>query len=235
MAISGGDIFVVDQGNRTLGEFTTAGATVNASLITGLFGATAVAVSGGADSLALTLLANAWARRRGGTVAALTVDHRLRPESAAEARRTGEWLASRGIAHQTLVWDGPHPASDIQAEARTARYRLLQACCAEQGYLHLLTAHHLEDRAETFWLRLARGSGLDGLAGISAVSERARCRVLRPLLDVPPERLRARLRREGQEWIEDPSNRNTEFGRVRVREARALIASEGLSAERLRA
>lgn len=193
----------------------------------------AVAVSGGADSLALTLLADAWARRRGGAIAALTVDHRLRPASAAEARRTGEWLAARDIPHQTLVWDGPHPASDIQAEARTARYRLLEARCAERGYLHLLTAHHLEDRAETFWLRLARGSGLDGLAGISAVSERARCRVLRPLLDVPPERLRARLRREGQEWIEDPSNRNAEFGRVRVRKARALIASEGLSAERL--
>jgi len=85
----------------------------------------AVAVSGGADSLALALLADAWARRRGGAIAALTVDHRLRPESAAEARQTGEWLAARGIAHRTLVWEGPYPASDVQAEARAARYRLL--------------------------------------------------------------------------------------------------------------
>ena len=193
----------------------------------------AVAVSGGADSLALALLVDAWARRRNGAIAALTVDHRLRPESAAEARQTGEWLGRRGIAHRTLVWQGPHPRSDIQAEARSARYRLLEGWCAERSCLHLLTAHHLEDRAETFWLRLARGSGLDGLAGISAVTERASCRVLRPLLDVPPERLRARLRREGQEWIEDPSNRNAEFGRVRVRQARALLAAEGLSAERL--
>lgn len=193
----------------------------------------AVGVSGGADSLALALLADAWARRRRGTIAALTVDHRLRPESAAEARQTGEWLAARGIAHQTLVWTGPHPRSDIQAEARAARYRLLEGWCAEHRCLHLLTAHHVEDQAETFWLRLARGSGLDGLAGISAVTERAHCRVLRPLLDVPPERLRARLRCEGQAWIEDPSNRNAEFGRVRVREASALLASEGLSAERL--
>jgi tRNA(Ile)-lysidine synthase len=193
----------------------------------------AVAVSGGADSLALALLADAWARRRGGTAAALTVDHRLRPESAAEARQTGDRLAARGIAHQTLVWQGPHPRSDIQAAARAARYRLLEGWCAERGCLHLLTAHHLEDRAETFWLRLARGSGLDGLAGISAVTERAQCRLLRPLLDVPPERLRARLRREDQAWIEDPSNRNAEFGRVRVRQARALLAAEGLSAGRL--
>src|SRR5215470_8221607 len=86
----------------------------------------AVAVSGGADSLALALLADAWARRRSGKIAALTVDHRLRPESTAEARQTGEWLARRGIAHGTLVWTGPHPRSDIQAEARAARYRLLE-------------------------------------------------------------------------------------------------------------
>jgi tRNA(Ile)-lysidine synthase len=193
----------------------------------------AVAVSGGADSLALALLADAWARRHGGEIVALTVDHGLRPASAAEARQVGDWLGARGIAHRTLTWEGPHPASDIQAVARAARYRLLEAWCGAHGCLHLLTAHHREDRAETFWLRLARGSGLDGLAGISAVSERAECRVLRPLLDVPPERLRERLREDGQAWIEDPSNRNAGFARVRVRQARALLTAEGLSAERL--
>src|SRR5579864_2149998 len=123
----------------------------------------AVAVSGGADSLMLALLADGWARVRGGGITALTVDHGLRPESAAEARQTGEWLAARGIARQTLVWNGPHPRGDIQAAARAARYRLMEGWCAEHRCLHLLTAHHLEDRAETFWLRLARGSGLDGL------------------------------------------------------------------------
>src|SRR5262249_61999648 len=138
---------------------------------------------------------------------------------AAEARQVGAWLGARGIAHRTLVWEGPHPASDIQAAARAARYRLLEAWCAEHGYLHLLTAHHREDRAETFWLRLARGSGLDGLAGISGVTERPECRVLHPLLDVPPERLRARLRLEAQPWVDDPSNRNADLARVRVREA----------------
>ncbi|HKF73638.1 MAG TPA: tRNA lysidine(34) synthetase TilS [Stellaceae bacterium] len=193
----------------------------------------AVAVSGGADSMALALLADRWARRRGGAITALTVDHRLRSEAAAEAREVGVWLAARGIAHETLVWRGPHPSGDIQAEARAARYRLLEARCARHGLLHLLTAHHRDDQAETFWLRLARGSGLDGLAGISAVSERPQCRVLRPLLDVPPARLRAWLGHEGQVWIEDPSNRNAAFARVRVREARAFLVAEGLSAERL--
>jgi tRNA(Ile)-lysidine synthase len=158
----------------------------------------AIAVSGGADSMALALLADAWARPRGGEITALTVDHRLRPESQSEARQVGIWLAARGIAQETLVWDGPHATGDIQAAARAARYRLLEDWCAERRVVHLLTAHHSEDRAETFWLRLARGSGLDGLAGISAVTERAQCRVLRPLLDVPPARLRARLRVEGQ-------------------------------------
>ena len=193
----------------------------------------AIAVSGGADSLALALLAAAWARYRGGSITALTVDHRLRPEAAAEARQVGAWLAARGIAHETLVWEGPYPSSDIQAAARAARYRLLESWCAAHGVLHLLTAHHREDQAETFWLRLARGSGLDGLAGIAAVAEHPHCRVLRPLLDVPPERLRARLGLDGQTWIEDPSNRNADFARARVREARAVLAAEGLSAERV--
>ncbi len=193
----------------------------------------AIAVSGGADSMALALLSHAWAQRRSGTVVALTVDHRLRPESAAEVRQVSEWLTARGIAHATLVWEGPHPQSDIQAEARSARYRLLEAWCGEHGYLHLLTAHHREDRAETFWLRLARGSGIDGLAGIPAGSERAACRLLRPLLDVPSDRLRARLREAHQDWIEDPSNRNRAFARVRLREARGLLADEGLSPQRL--
>src|ERR1700693_3737439 len=101
----------------------------------------AVAVSGGADSLALALFADAWARARGGRIAALTVDHRLRAASATEARQVGAWLAPRGIVHRTLAWEGPHPESDIQAAARAARYRLLEAWCEEQGILHLLTAH----------------------------------------------------------------------------------------------
>ncbi|HVM79143.1 MAG TPA: tRNA lysidine(34) synthetase TilS [Stellaceae bacterium] len=193
----------------------------------------AVAVSGGADSMALALLAERWARARGGRIVALTVDHRLRPESTAEARQVRRWLRARGIAHRVLVWSGERPRSDLQAAARAARYRLLEEWCWECGCLHLLTAHHREDQAETFWLRLARGSGLDGLAGMAALSERASCRILRPLLPVAPERLRSLLRAQRQLWIEDPSNENPSFTRVRVRKARALLAAEGLGADRL--
>jgi tRNA(Ile)-lysidine synthase len=177
----------------------------------------AVAVSGGADSMALVLLAERWARARGGQIDALTVDHGLRPESAAEARQTGVWLAARGIRHHVLRWTGAKPRTGIQAAARDARYRLLGGWCQDQGVLHLLVAHHRADQAETYVLRRARGSGPDGLAAMAPVTERAEMRLLRPFLDVAPERLRATLRQTGQAWIEDPTNRDPRFARARLR------------------
>jgi tRNA(Ile)-lysidine synthase len=193
----------------------------------------AVAVSGGADSLALALLADGWARARGGTLTALTVDHRLRPEAAVEAAQVAAWLGARGIAHRTLVRDGPPPSGDIQAAARAARYRLLEGWCGHAQVFHLLTAHHREDQAETLLLRLGRGSGLDGLAGIAAVTELAACRVLRPLLGVARVRLAATLTARGQAWLEDPSNRDPAYARVRLRRLAPLLAEEGLTPERL--
>lgn len=195
----------------------------------------AVAVSGGADSLALCLLADRWARARGGCVTALTVDHGLRPGAAEEARRVGSWLAPRGIAHATLTWRPPSGMRNIQAAARAARHRLLASWCGEAGCLHLLTAHHREDQAETFLLRLARGSGLDGLAAIAALRETEECRLLRPLLTVPRARLASSLRAEGQEWIEDPSNAAPRYTRNRMRGSAAMLAREGLGAARLAA
>ncbi|EME68161.1 ATPase [Paramagnetospirillum caucaseum] len=194
-----------------------------------------VAVSGGADSLALTLLAAQWAKARGGAVLALTVDHRLRPDSAAEAARVGAWLAGEGIVHRVLEWDGAKPDSDLQAAARAARYRLLGEACAAEGILHLLLAHHRDDQAETLLLRLGRGSGLEGLAAMAAERPTAWGRLLRPLLPVPRQTLEATLRRRGQDWIDDPSNRNGVFARVRLRRLAGGLAAEGLTAERLAA
>ncbi len=195
----------------------------------------AVAVSGGADSMALLLLAQEWAAARQGLVIALTVDHGLRPESCAEAAQVGVWAASHDIAHHTLRWGGPKPTAGIQAAARAARYRLLEEWCAEAGVFHLLLAHHQDDQAETFLLRLARGSGLDGLAAMAAIAERPSCRLLRPLLSFPHARLVATLTALGQTWFEDQSNRNDKFARVRLRHGRAILAREGLSAARLAA
>ena len=185
----------------------------------------AVAVSGGADSMALCLLADTWARERKGGALALIVDHRLRAGSADEAARTASRLAARDIDSEILVWSGAKPVAAIQARARQARYRLLADRCREQGVLHLLIGHHLEDQAETLMLRKARGSGAIGMAGMNALVETSCVRVLRPLLNVSKRRLRACLADHGQEWIEDPSNADPAFARTGVRAALAGAAA----------
>lgn len=120
----------------------------------------ALAVSGGPDSLALLHLAAGWARAQGGAVVALTVDHGLRPEAAAEAAYVGGVAQALGVPHHVLTWQGAKPGGNIAAAARDARYGLLEAWCAGAGVLHLLTAHTRDDQAETVLLRLARGSGV---------------------------------------------------------------------------
>lgn len=175
----------------------------------------AVAVSGGGDSLALALLA---AEALPGQVVGLTVDHALRPDSAREAEQAKEWLAARHIPHVTLRWEGEKPAANIQAEARAARYRLLDGWCADNGVPVLLTAHHRDDVAETFLMRLERGSGLAGLAAIAPARRLPQGTwLLRPLLAASRAQLQEALRARGQAWIEDPSNRNERFARARVR------------------
>ena len=197
----------------------------------------AVGVSGGADSMALVLLADRWARAHRGRVVALTVDHGLRPESAAETRTVGHWMAARGITHVRLAWrrekSDDKSGANLQARAREARYRLMSEWCAVHGVLHLLLAHHRDDQAETLLLRLARGSGVDGLAAMAPVSETFSVRLLRPLLAFPRSRLQATLRRLDQAWIDDPSNRNARFARVRLRALTPALADEGMTSERL--
>jgi tRNA(Ile)-lysidine synthase len=191
----------------------------------------AVAVSGGPDSLALAILADRWARRRCGTICALSVDHRLRPESAAELSRVSGWMATRSIRHEILAWQGEKPRTRLQEAARTARYRLLGEWCGTQGCLHLLTAHHRDDQVETHLLRRDARSGRDGLAGMPAMRELDGWRILRPLLDVPKVRLAATLAVEGQPFIADPSNRNPVFARTRLREPATAVDREAIAAE----
>lgn len=175
----------------------------------------AVAVSGGADSLALALLA---AEAFPGRVTGLTVDHGLRADSGEEAAQVAGWLAARNIPHVTLCWEGEKPAANIQAEARAARYRLLDGWCAQNGVPAVLTAHHRDDVAETFLMRLERGSGLAGLAAIAPARRLPQGTwLLRPLLETSRAQLQQVLQRRGQHWIEDPSNRNERFARARVR------------------
>ncbi|MBM3482685.1 MAG: tRNA lysidine(34) synthetase TilS [Alphaproteobacteria bacterium] len=181
----------------------------------------AVAVSGGPDSMALALLVADWAAKRDGRVEALIVDHRLRPESAREARQVGRWLKARGIAHRVLVWQGPRPARRIQARARAARYDLLTSECRRRGRLHLLLGHQRDDQAETVLMRQASGSGSDGLAGMASLVERDGVRLLRPLLDIPRARLVTFLNGVGQGFVDDPSNRDGRYLRPRLRQTMA--------------
>lgn len=178
----------------------------------------AVAVSGGADSMALAVLVDGWCKAQGGRISALIVEHGLRLESAAEATLTAARLGRLGIESHILAWTGQKPKTGVQSAARQARYDLLDRWCRTRGVLHLLTGHHADDQAETFLMRLGRGSGPDGLAAMAAVRELTACRVLRPLLDFPKVRLQSTLRAKGVDWVEDPSNTDPKYARSRVRQ-----------------
>ena len=192
----------------------------------------AIAVSGGSDSVALMALTRAWSQRRGGPrLTALTVDHGLRSEATAEAVAVAAWAEGMGLAHRTLAWKGAKPAHGIQDAARRARYGLMADWCQANGADALALAHTLEDQAETVLMRLARGSGVDGLSGMAGVSHLDGIALLRPLLGLRKARLRATLEALGQPWIEDPSNADERFERVRVRNALAVLEGLGVTAE----
>ncbi|MBK1637870.1 tRNA lysidine(34) synthetase TilS [Rhodothalassium salexigens DSM 2132] len=193
----------------------------------------ALAVSGGADSLALAWLA----ARAGLRAVALHVDHRLRPDAADEAARVRGWLDAMGLSAQLLVRQGDRPVANLQARARADRYRLLEDWCRAHGVATLVLAHHQGDQAETLLLNLARGSGVDGLAAMAptapAVTPPHDLRRVRPLLDVPKVRLQATLVAAGQPWIADPSNDDPRFDRVKARRLLADPPLPGLSTARL--
>ena len=175
-----------------------------------------IAVSGGPDSLALLLLA---AAARPGEIEAATVDHGLRPESADEAAMVAALCATLGVPHRTLVADWSEaPRSNIQAEARTMRYRLLNEWAIERGLAAVATAHHADDQAETLLMRLARGAGVGGLGGTKvrrALSEEIT--LMRPLLGWRKATLAAVVESAGIEAVDDPANRDPRHDRSRIR------------------
>lgn len=186
----------------------------------------AAGVSGGADSLALVLMLNEVLKARGKNVIALTVDHGLRTESSDEAAYVSLLMATHQIEHHILQWKGEKPQSGIEEAARNARYRLLCDWCSAHGVKTLATAHHLLDQAETFFMRLQRGSGLNGLCGMSAVSYMKNIKIIRPLLTVHPQKLRNYLTGLEVNWVEDPSNQCEDFLRVRVRKFLPILSEK---------
>jgi tRNA(Ile)-lysidine synthase len=221
------------------------------TLFAGLSSAKALllAVSGGPDSTALMVLAARWrkALKYGPKLFAATIDHGLRAESAREARAVKQLARSLRITHRTVRWTGVKPKTGLQEAAREARYALLAAAAREVGAAHILTAHTLDDQAETVLLRLARGSGPTGLAAMAretilpeqprpARKSRAAANavvLVRPLLAVPKARLIATLEAGQIPFSDDPSNRDPRFTRARLRELMPMLAVEGLSAQRL--
>lgn len=185
----------------------------------------AVAVSGGSDSMALVLLAHEWATQHRGKVTALTVNHGFRKEAQQEAEQVSQWLSAHSIEHHILSHQRPLPTSNIQEWARKLRYELMTEWCETHNVLHLLVGHQQDDQIETFFLRLMRGSGVDGLAAMSTLSRYHNTRLLRPLLGYTREALRAFLSEKQQSWVDDPSNDNNDFSRNKLRHA--LRAIEG--------
>lgn len=195
-----------------------------------------VAVSGGPDSVALLALLAEWVQAPGRPMLhAATVDHGLRAGAAAEAAMVARLCERLGVAHDILPWDGPKPDSGVQSRARDARYALLGARAFQLGGAVLVTAHTLDDQAETILMRMAHGSGPTGLSGMRARSRKAGTVLVRPLLGVPKARLVVTLRARELPFVEDPSNADRRFERVRWRALLPSLAAEGLSAKRLSA
>jgi tRNA(Ile)-lysidine synthase len=209
-----------------------------------------LAVSGGPDSTALLVLAARWCRAKGGgpELVTVTVDHGLRPESKHEAAAVKRLARSLGVAHRTIRWTGRKPQTGLQDAARNARYQLLADVARKAGARYVVTAHTLDDQAETVLFRLARGTGLSGLAAMARVSRFPGERhsephgpadaveglvLVRPLLGIPKARLIATLRKLAIPYADDRSNRDPRFMRPRLRLAMPALEREGLSMDRL--
>lgn len=188
-----------------------------------------VAVSGGGDSVALLHILAA----RGEDLRAVTVDHGLRDESATEAAQVATLCQRLGVPHTVLKWEGWDKSGNLQNAARQARLRLITAWAAEENITHIALGHTLDDQAETVLLRLARGSGVDGLSGMAAQRVDGPLTWVRPLLHARRDELRAYLVEKNVEWIDDPSNDDPKYDRVKARQALSVLTGLGITADGL--
>jgi tRNA(Ile)-lysidine synthase len=194
-----------------------------------------LAVSGGPDSMALMWLAVRWRRAlaRGPRLFAVTVDHGLRAESAAEAREVKRLARRLELPHRTMRWSGAKPKTGLPAAARAARYYLLAQAARVHGATHIFTAHTRDDQAETLLMRMMRGSGIAGLAAMARQSERDGVLLARPLLHVAKSQLVATLKKAKLGFADDPTNRDPSFTRPRIRAVMPALAAEGGDARNL--
>lgn len=191
-----------------------------------------LAVSGGPDSLALMLLAQQWAASmpKPPNLIVYSVDHQLRPEAADEVAMVMREAEKRGLSARALAWTGDKPETGLQDAARQARYRLIGEAMRADGASLLLTAHHRTDQAETVLMRLAHGSGIEGLKAMTPFSQVEGITIFRPLLDVEPASLATLIEAAGLTPAQDPSNNDSGYERVRWRKLLPALAAEGLDA-----
>ena len=195
----------------------------------------AVAVSGGPDSLSLAFLAKCFSLINKVKVSYFIVDHKLRRESSKEAKYVSNLLKKIDIKCKILSWNGKKPANNIQAIAREKRYQLLANECKRNKINNLLVGHHLDDVLENFIIRLTRGSGLKGLISFNKRTKykSENLNILRPLLDLNKENLVFISKKVFKFYIKDPSNRNEDFKRIRVRKLLQSLEKEGLDKNKL--
>ena len=193
-----------------------------------------LAISGGPDSVALMLLIKKWSDRPKYSIAVATVDHGLREESSREAETVGQWAQELGFTHYHLNWLEEKPTTRLQERAREARYRLLETCAKEIGADAIVTAHHADDQAETILLRLTRGSGLTGLAGMADTRKLNKIKLLRPLLNFSKADLVKICHEAHHPYFNDPTNLNDKYTRARLRKLMPTLAEEGLTSDALR-
>ncbi|MBQ8250784.1 MAG: tRNA lysidine(34) synthetase TilS [Alphaproteobacteria bacterium] len=189
----------------------------------------AVAVSGGADSLCLTILLHELCQKNNIQLIALTVNHNIRPESLSEAQKVHSFCEKNGIFHVVLENLEPIGNKSVEEEARRIRYNLLTSYCEKESITHLFVAHQMEDQVETFLSRLARGSGVDGLSAIKPITKKNGITIVRPFLDVLKKDIVSFLMKKEIKWIEDPMNQDVQYERVKWRKFLPELEKNGLS------
>jgi tRNA(Ile)-lysidine synthase len=197
----------------------------------------ALAVSGGPDSMAMADIIWQFAKDQKISLHILTVDHGLRDNAKAEAQMVADWVGSKKserLKHKILKWEEDKPDTAIMEAARSARYELMAEYCSQHDIEHLAVAHHQDDQAETFLIRLAKGSGLDGLSAMQDIRDlNENLKILRPFLTVTKEELIKYCDDHKIPYVHDPSNDNDDYLRPRLRQSMDVLAEEGLTSKRL--
>ena len=187
-----------------------------------------VAVSGGPDSLALCFLTKIYSIKKSLNAYYFIVDHRLRKNSSKEAQSVKNLLKKHNIKSDILNWYGKKPNSNIQSLARNKRYSLLINQAKKSNIKTILTGHQIDDLYENFFIRLSRGSGLNGLVSFTEKTQRDEINILRPLINFKKKHLNYVTTKVFKSYVKDPSNDDNKFKRVRIRKLIKNLQMDGL-------